>query len=147
LIDSTKITGEKDYTDRRKECGKFMKQIIRILPVLLLAHVLFATAATAQSTLSYSIYLGSADETVITIPAGGAGNMGSPGLASQGRTGYASASINEGPTPYGAAVLSLMQNGITVSEAGVPASGLMTSARLFIDFRNNVSQAPPELSP
>jgi hypothetical protein len=32
-----------------------------------------------------------------------------------------------------------MENGVTVSEAGLPASGLMTAARLFIDFRNNVS--------
>jgi hypothetical protein len=116
-----------------------MRPIRRILPVLLLVHVLFGTAATAQSTLSFSSYLGSGDETVMTIPAGGAGSVVSSGLASQVRAGYASASTNGDPTPYGAAVLSLMENGVTVSEVGVPASGLMTAARLFIDFRKNVS--------
>jgi uncharacterized repeat protein (TIGR01451 family) len=40
--------------------------------------------------------------------------------------------------PEGTAVLSLVQNGNVVSEAGVPASPPTRSARLFIDYRSHV---------
>jgi hypothetical protein len=41
--------------------------------------------------------------------------------------------------PYGTAVFSVTQNGVVVSEAGVPASPPTTRARIFIDFRSGVT--------
>lgn len=61
-----------------------------------------------------------------------------PGTA---RPGYATVTVNSGVAPYGTAVFSLSQNGIVVSEAGVPASPPSTASRIFIDFR---SEVPPD---
>src|SRR5262249_36608843 len=44
-----------------------------------------------------------------------------------------------GTAPYGTAVFSLSQNGVVVSEAGVPASLTIQSARVFIEYRTGVS--------
>jgi hypothetical protein len=51
------------------------------------------------------------------------------------RAGYATVGVNAGPAPYGTAVFGLTQNGILVSEAGVPASPPTKQARIFIDYR------------
>jgi hypothetical protein len=44
--------------------------------------------------------------------------------------------------PYGTAVFSLKQEGVTVAETGVPSSPPTTSARLFIDYRTDVPAVP-----
>jgi subtilisin family serine protease len=49
-----------------------------------------------------------------------------------------------GPAPYGTAVFSLKQNGVTVSEAGVPATSPTTSARVFIENRDYSSSGSGE---
>jgi hypothetical protein len=65
--------------------------------------------------------------------------MTTPGSSSQVSTGYATATVNTtGTTPFATAVFSLTQNGVVVSEAGVPASPLVQNARLFIDYRTGV---------
>jgi len=53
--------------------------------------------------------------------------------------GYATTTINSGTAPYGTAVFSLSQNGYVVSEAGVPASAPVQSARIFIEYRIGVA--------
>jgi N-acetylneuraminic acid mutarotase len=58
------------------------------------------------------------------------------------RAGYASIALGPGAVPYGTAVLSLRQNGVIVSEVGVPASPPTTSARVFIDYRSDVTSVP-----
>jgi N-acetylneuraminic acid mutarotase len=58
------------------------------------------------------------------------------------RAGYASIALGPGAVPYGTAVFSLRQNGVIVSEAGVPASPPTTSARIFIDYRSGVTAVP-----
>jgi hypothetical protein len=63
-------------------------------------------------------------------------------IGSNGSTqaGYAAVSWNSAaPAPYGTAIFSYRQNGVTVSEAGVPASPPITSARIFVDYRTGVS--------
>jgi hypothetical protein len=56
--------------------------------------------------------------------------------------GYAVVAVNSGVVPYGTAVFSFRQNGVIVSEAGVPASPPTTSARIFIDYRSAVAAVP-----
>jgi photosystem II stability/assembly factor-like uncharacterized protein len=58
------------------------------------------------------------------------------------KPGYAKLTVNSGATPYGTAVFIYKQNGITVSEAGVPASPPTTRARVFIDYRSRVFAIP-----
>ena len=76
------------------------------------------------------------------LGAGGSKSFGTAGLNETSRAGYATAVINSGATPYGTAVFSLKQNGVTISEAGVPASPPTQSARIFIDYRFNVPALP-----
>ncbi len=47
---------------------------------------------------------------------------------------------------YGVAVFSFRQNGVTVSEAGVPASPPTTAARIFIDYRSAAAAIPGRIS-
>jgi enterochelin esterase-like enzyme len=58
------------------------------------------------------------------------------------QAGYAKLVTDSGTTPYGTAVFMYKQNGVTISEAGVPASPPTTHARVFIDYRSNVSGIP-----
>jgi hypothetical protein len=74
-----------------------------------------------------------------SIAAGGAGVNATSGTGSTVQAGYATLTVNSGATPYGTAVFSITQNGIVVSEAGVPASPPTTSARIFIDYRSSVA--------
>jgi hypothetical protein len=60
--------------------------------------------------------------------------------------GYTVLTVNSGDTPYGTAVFSLKQNGVTVTEAGVPSSPPTTSARIFIDYRTRVNAVPARSS-
>jgi sugar lactone lactonase YvrE len=62
------------------------------------------------------------------------------------RSGYAAAAVPAGPIPYATAVFSFKQNGVTVSEAGVPASPPTNAARVFIDYRSSVAAIPGRIS-
>ena len=62
------------------------------------------------------------------------------------RVGYAVLDVDSGAAPYGTAVFSFKQNGVTVSEAGVPASPPTTAARIFIDYRSSVAAIPGRIS-
>ncbi len=77
--------------------------------------------------------------TAIDLRTGGAAEARSAGSNEVAKAGYAKVAIESGETPYGTAVLSSKQNGITVSEAGIPASPPTTRARLLIDYRSGVS--------
>jgi virginiamycin B lyase len=74
--------------------------------------------------------------------AGGVSEAVTVGTGSAAASGYAVLNVNSGNTPYGTAVFRFMQNGVTVTEAGVPASPTTTSARVFIDYRNAVNAIP-----
>jgi hypothetical protein len=73
-----------------------------------------------------------------TIPVGGAATNTTPGTGGSVRAGYAIVTVNSGAPPYGTAVFSVTQNGVVVSEAGVPASPPTTAACIFIDYRSAV---------
>ncbi|MDD5543214.1 MAG: VCBS repeat-containing protein [Acidobacteriia bacterium] len=89
----------------------------------------------------------------LSLTATGAGTFTTFGSTGPVQAGYAtvlpggtgSKSISEGQTaitsnpPYGTAVFSFTENGVVVSEAGVPASPPTTHAKIFIDFRSNIS--------
>jgi pseudomonalisin len=79
---------------------------------------------------------------LLTLDAGGAAVIQTLGGTGGTQVGYAKAIVNSGVTPYGTAVFRFKQNGVTVSEAGVPASPPTTSARIFIDYRNAVNAIP-----
>ena len=62
-----------------------------------------------------------------------------PGTSPVVSAGYATAILNSGTAPFATAVFGLSQNGVVVSEAGVPASSPIQNARLFIDYRTSVA--------
>jgi sugar lactone lactonase YvrE len=78
----------------------------------------------------------------LAVNAGGVAACRTPGTNATGRAGYAKLTLNSGTAPYGTAVFSLKQNGVTVTEAGVPASPPTTQARIFIDYRASVTAIP-----
>ncbi len=75
----------------------------------------------------------------VTLTSGGAGRTTTPGTGANISTGYATASVDSGVAPFGTAVFSLSQNGVVVSEAGIPSSPPTQSARIFIDYRSAVA--------
>jgi len=109
------------------------------------AYSVTATPLTATATTQFSLTntppLGAVSANLI-LPAGGA--VTSSTVESDGATqvGYAAVAVNSGAAPYATAVFSFRQNGVTVSEAGVPASPPTISARIFIDYRSPVAAVP-----
>jgi hypothetical protein len=78
----------------------------------------------------------------LTLNPGGAAKFQTPGLSETVQVGYAKIAMASGTTPYAIAVFSLMLNGVTVSETGVPASPPTTRARIFIEYRADVNAIP-----
>ncbi|MBZ5555371.1 MAG: DUF11 domain-containing protein [Acidobacteriia bacterium] len=94
-------------------------------------------------------------EALLTAPGGGAGSLLTGGQGNNAQAGYATATpvlsksareadVNDGL--FSTAVLSLTQNGVVVSEAGVPSEPVTTAARIFVDFRTNVPAKSDDLS-
>jgi hypothetical protein len=78
----------------------------------------------------------------LTLHAGGAADAFTIGSSSAIQVGYAGLTVNSGADPYGTAVFILRQNGVTVTEAGIPTSPPTTRARIFIDYRIDVNAVP-----
>jgi sugar lactone lactonase YvrE len=78
----------------------------------------------------------------LALAAGGAATSSTIESAGSAQAGYARVAVNAGSNPYGTAVFSFKQSGVTVSETGVPASPPTTSARIFIDYRSNIPAVP-----
>jgi hypothetical protein len=87
-------------------------------------------------------FLSSGGGCSLTLSPGGAATCATAGLNEAIQTGYATVDVNSGNAPYGTAVFSFKQNGVTVSEAGVPASPPRIAARVFIDYRSSVAAIP-----
>jgi hypothetical protein len=94
-------------------------------------------------TLNYRIRKVSSilDCSSLAVSAGGVAACRTAGTNTT-RTGYSKLTVNSGATPYGTGVFSLKQNGVTVTEAGVPASPPTTRARIFIDYRASATAIP-----
>jgi len=85
------------------------------------------------------IQLGStSSSTTLWVPPGGASSALTLGPANQLKAGYASVAVNSGNAPYGTAIFGYTQNGVVVSEVGVPASPPTHRARFFVDCRTNL---------
>jgi hypothetical protein len=97
-----------------------------------LALTLFILASTIDQALSQT------SQAVLALQAGGAGTAASLGPDGKLQAGYATTIINSGSTPYATAVFSYVQNGIVLSEVGVPASPPTLAARLFVEVRTGV---------
>jgi sugar lactone lactonase YvrE len=95
----------------------------------------FAKDATAS--LSISVVASPAAQ--IGLLSGGVGGAATSGTTASVSAGYALASFNTGSAAYATAVFGYTQNGITVSEAGVPASSPLTSSRFLVEYRNGVA--------
>jgi hypothetical protein len=80
--------------------------------------------------------------TDFVLSAWGVGQSTTVGGNLQTQSGYAAASVRSESIPYGTAVFSFKQGGVTVGEAGVPASPPIVSARVFIDYRSKVNAVP-----
>jgi hypothetical protein len=78
----------------------------------------------------------------VLLNAGGAATVGTAGCNGSTQAGYATLAMNSGSAPYATAVFSFKQNGVTVTEAGVPASPPTNLARIFIDRRSSVLAVP-----
>jgi sugar lactone lactonase YvrE len=78
----------------------------------------------------------------LDLSAGGAGQASTIGANQTAYPGYATVDVKSGAAPYGTAVFSFKQDGVTVSEAGVPASPPTVSARVFVDYRTGVNALP-----
>ncbi|MFZ0426810.1 MAG: fibronectin type III domain-containing protein [Acidobacteriota bacterium] len=101
----------------------------------------------AQGSGGYSAYSGeyspeaagpAGSSVSLAIDSLGANTTSTLGSAGPAEPGYATVTVNSGATPYGTAVFGLSQNGVVVSEAGVPASPPTSNSRIFIDFRTQV---------
>jgi hypothetical protein len=78
----------------------------------------------------------------MSLSAGGVAACRTAGTNPAVRSGYANLTVNSGGAPYGTAVFSFKQSGVTVTEAGVPSSPPTTQARIFIDYRALVTAIP-----
>jgi trimeric autotransporter adhesin len=72
----------------------------------------------------------------------GIGQSSTLGTGQNAHPGYATVAVKEGTVPYGTAVFSFKQDGVTVSEAGIPASPPTSASRIFIDYRSGVNAVP-----
>jgi sugar lactone lactonase YvrE len=82
----------------------------------------------------------------ITLTTGGSATASTAGVNETTHVGYATLAVNSGAVPYGTAVFSVKQNGVTVSESGVPASPPTTAGRIFIDYRSSVAAIPSNIN-
>jgi hypothetical protein len=81
-------------------------------------------------------------EITLSPPAGGSVSTSTYDSTGELIAGYALARVGSGSAPYGTAVFSYRQNGVVVSEVGVPASPPTTNARIFVDYRAQVNAVP-----
>jgi pseudomonalisin len=96
-------------------------------PSLLNANFLICAVVQSDAQASARIDQG--------VSAFGATSISTSGGSSQSQVGYATVSALSGSAPFGTAVFSYSQNGVVVSEVGVPASPPTTHGRIFIDYR------------
>ncbi|MBZ5538617.1 MAG: VCBS repeat-containing protein [Acidobacteriia bacterium] len=73
----------------------------------------------------------------LCVPNSGVATVSTLGSGEQVRAGYAVANADIWSAISGLAVFSVTQNGVVVSEVGVPALPPMTAARIFIDYRTS----------
>ncbi len=78
-------------------------------------------------------------QNALSLPPNGSSSLLTLGTIGTVQAGYALADFTGNSAPYGTAVFTLKQNDVVVSEAGVPASPPTKLARIFVDYRSNIS--------
>jgi hypothetical protein len=78
----------------------------------------------------------------IIVGPGGASSAATQGAQRPIRTGYATIDVNSGIDPYGTAVFTLRQNGVTVSEVAVPVAPPTVRAAAFVEYRLEAAAVP-----
>ncbi|MFI5174742.1 MAG: pre-peptidase C-terminal domain-containing protein, partial [Terriglobia bacterium] len=113
-------------------------------------YTIEVTSAASGASGNYLVGLGLPSGPLfskdLSLLGGGAGSTATTGAGKSVRAGFATGTTrsNKGSafdaasSPYGTAIFSVTQNGVVVSEAGVPASTPTTRARIFVDFQPNV---------
>ena len=96
-----------------------------------------ARGADGLSAYSRELSPSTASSVHMAVAGLGARTLSTLGESDVVQSGYAVLDVESGSTPYGTAVFSYAQNGVVVTEAGVPASPPTRSARIFIDYRTN----------
>jgi hypothetical protein len=81
---------------------------------------------------------------LIRVSGGGAGSAATSVNPAQVQAGYAVVGGSTGNGLYGTAVFISTQNGVVLSEVGVPASPPTNRARIFVDFRTGVASKSDE---
>jgi hypothetical protein len=82
----------------------------------------------------------------LAVSAGGVAACRTAGTDDETRAGYSNLTVDSGDTPYGTAVFSFKKDGVTITEAGVPATPPTKQARIFIDYRASVPAIPGQSS-
>jgi serpin B len=113
----------------------FLLVFARALPIKVLI-LFFLTLLQAVP------YIHAEDARTFALNSGGSAKSSTSGDSDTLTVGYATLTVNSEAAPYGTAVFSYKQNGITISETGVPASPPTTAARIFIDFRLGADAIP-----
>lgn len=103
------------------------------------AHAFNQNTVVSDFSSEASVAAGSKISLDLTLNTGGAATATTFGSQGSTQAGYAAVGVNSGTAPHGTAVFSLRQNGVIVSEVGVPASPPTTAARIFVDYRTGVA--------
>lgn len=113
-------------------------------------YTIEVTSAASGTSGNYSLLLklppGPLFSRDLSLLGGGAGSTSTTGAGKSVRAGFAtgttrskkSSALDVSSSPYGTAIFSVTQNGVVVSEAGVPSSPPTTRARIFVDYQPNV---------
>ncbi|HYK88033.1 MAG TPA: PPC domain-containing protein, partial [Acidobacteriota bacterium] len=111
--------------------GPYQQPNISPPPALLNANFLIRGVAQSETSTSSTVTL--------NVPALGSSTTSTSAAGSQLRVGYAVANTTAGSAPVGTGVISYAQNGVVLTEVGVPSSPPTTHGRVFIDFRTAVA--------
>jgi hypothetical protein len=86
----------------------------------------------------FTVYLANSPQTLrMSMPTWGAQSISTFGAGSSVGTGFAKVDSHTGAMPYGVAILTARQNGVVVSEVGVPSSPPSTALQFSVEARSD----------
>jgi YD repeat-containing protein len=93
------------------------------------------------SAHSMDVRLSTNSSVPLNVSALGARSLSTMGATPTVVAGYSTVEIDAGSAPYATAVFRLRQNGVIITEVGVPASPPTNKSRIFIEYRTGVTSA------
>jgi serpin B len=139
------ISNDREEEKMNRNAGLVTRVSVKYVFLLILVQALPTIGAFILSFLMLlqSVPCTHAEDLLnFSLNSGGSAKSSTPGDSEIATEGYATLAVNSGAAPYGTAVLIYKKNGITISEAGVPASAPTTAARIFIEYRLGVDAIP-----